>query len=113
MDSIQRNISEDIWNTEEDCECRVPRRGERIAELAMRTINGERQDQYGRPENSFAVIAGLWGAYLGRPVTPAEVADMMCLLKIAREVNGKGKKDNAVDLIGYSMIAASMRGYDV
>jgi hypothetical protein len=36
----------------------------------------------------------------------------MCLLKIARERGGKGKRDNLVDLIGYAALAARMRGYD-
>lgn len=92
-------------------------RGRRIAEEAIRTINGERQIQYGRPEDTFERIAHLWMAYLvdmgnGVAITPAMVADMMCLLKIARERGGKSKKDNYVDLIGYAMLGASMRGYD-
>lgn len=88
-------------------------RGRRIAEEAIRTINGERQDQYGNPEDTFQLIADLWSAYLGNPAIQAEqVADMMILLKIAREAGGKGKKDNMVDLIGYAMLGASMRGYD-
>jgi hypothetical protein len=93
-------------------------RGRIICEEALRTINGERQDQYGNPEDTFGKIAALWSAYLfsNDPIelriTPAMVADMMCLLKIAREKGGKGKKDNIVDLVGYAALAASMRGYD-
>lgn len=90
-----------------------PERGRMIAEEAIHTINGERQDQYGNPEDTFQLIADLWSAYLGNPAIQAEqVADMMVLLKIAREAGGKGKKDNMVDLIGYAMIGARMRGYD-
>lgn len=87
-------------------------RGRAICEEALRTINGERQDAYGHPEDSFKPIAALWEAYLGTKVTPPMVADMMCLLKIARENGGKGKRDNMVDLIGYAALAARMRGYD-
>lgn len=93
-------------------------RGRAICEEALRTINGERQGQYGAPEDTFKKIADLWTAYLfsndpiDLRITPAMVADMMCLLKIAREKEGKGKRDNAVDLIGYAALAASMRGYD-
>lgn len=92
-------------------------RGRVLCEEALKVINGERQDQYGRPEDTFARIAHLWMAYLtdvGTPVTidPAMVADMMCLLKIARERGGKGKKDNYVDAVGYAALAATMRGYD-
>lgn len=93
-------------------------RGRAICEEALKTINGERQDQYGNPEDTFKKIADLWSAYLfsgsGRVeiLTPDMVADMMILLKIARERGGKGKKDNMVDLIGYAALAARIRGYD-
>ena len=93
-------------------ECAKAERGRTICEDALKTINGERLDQYNHPENSFGKIAALWSAYLGIEVTPTMTADMMCLLKIAREFCGKGKRDNAVDLIGYAALAARMRGYD-
>lgn len=92
-------------------------RGRAICEEALKTINGERQDQYGNQEDTFRLIAHLWTAYLYSAalpimITPTMVADMMCLLKIAREKGGKGKRDNMVDLIGYAALAARMRGYD-
>lgn len=92
-------------------------RGRAICEEALSTINGERQDQYGNPEDTFGQIAHLWTAYLSGAghvtmITPPMVADMMCLLKIAREKGGKGKRDNMLDLIGYAALGACMRGYD-
>ena len=106
------------WNNFDDEQVTVKpvqqraERGRAICEEAIRTINGERQDAYGNPEDTFKQIAALWEAYLGTKVTPPMVADMMCLLKIAREAGGKGKRDNMVDLIGYAALAANMRGYD-
>ena len=91
---------------------RETQRGRIICEEALRTINGERQDQYGNPEDAFKQIAALWEAYLGTKVTPVMVADMMQLLKIARERHGTGKRDNLVDNIGYALLSAKMRGYD-
>jgi hypothetical protein len=112
-------MTQDEWNNFEDNEQvkmePAPKRTERgraICEEALRTINGERQDQYGNPEDTFKQIAALWEAYLGTKVTSSMVADMMILLKIARENGGKGKRDNMVDLIGYAALAANMRGYD-
>lgn len=90
---------------------RETQRGRALCEEALRTINGERQDQYGNPEDTFALIASLWGAYLGVDVKAENVADMMQLLKIAREKGGKGKRDNLVDNIGYALLGADMRGY--
>lgn len=92
-------------------------RGRAICEKALKTINGERQDKYGNPEDTFLQIGHLWTAYLSMGgdvihITPPMVADMMILLKMARETGGKGKQDNYVDLIGYAALAARMRGYD-
>lgn len=93
-------------------------RGRAICEDALKVINGERQDQYGNPEDTFKKIADLWTAYLfsndpiDLRITPPMVADMMQLLKIAREKGGKGKRDNLVDNIGYGLLAARIRGYD-
>lgn len=89
-----------------------PERGRAICEEALKTINGERQDAYGNPEDTFFRIACLWSAYLGREVEGSDVANMMILLKMAREKGGKGKRDNYVDLIGYAALGAAMRGYD-
>jgi hypothetical protein len=93
-------------------ECAKAGRGRIICEEALRVINGERQDAYGDPEDTFFRIACLWSSYLGREVEGSDVANMMILLKMAREKEGKGKRDNYVDLIGYAALGAAMRGYD-
>lgn len=92
-------------------------RGLSLMDEAFKTINGERQDAYGNPEDTFGIIAGFWQTYLkGRgmavEVNSLDVAHMMCLLKIARETGGKGKRDNIVDLLGYAAIAGCIAGYD-
>ena len=115
ISSLCSKMPVEDWNNEEqahDLKVKPKERGRVICEEALRTINGERQDQYGNPEGTFKQIAVLWEAYLGTKVTQPMVADMMCLLKIARERGGKGKKDNMVDLIGYAALGARMRGYD-
>lgn len=38
-----------------------------------------REEQYGSPEDSFGTIAGLWSIYLGREISPENVAIMMAL----------------------------------
>lgn len=73
-----------------------------ILEEAARIVTGERQNQYGDVEDSFGLIAGLWGDYLNHPVTSKDVALMMILLKVARKKGGKGKADNWVDIAGYA-----------
>lgn len=81
-------------------------RGAVLAE-AGRVINGERQDAYGNPEDSFTDIADLWGWYLGRPLLPSDVAMMMALLKFAREKH-QHKRDNIVDACGYLALYADI-----
>lgn len=91
--------------------------GERgkVLEEAMEIINGERQDVYGVPENSFKLIGEYWSTYLRNRKSPFNIVDavdvamMMTLFKIAREAN-QHKRDNLVDAAGYLGIYADMQG---
>ena len=82
-------------------------RGE-ILHAAEQCVSGQRQEDYGTPEDNFAIIAAFWSTYLGYPVDSKDVALMMALLKIARSVTGKGSPDNYVDLAGYAACAGEI-----
>lgn len=82
-----------------------------ILDAAKNIVNGERDQQYGTPEDSFMAIAELWTVYLEHGCVedngavllhPGDVAAMMALLKIARISTGQSKADNWVDLAGYA-----------
>ena len=74
-----------------------------ILEKAEQCVNGQREQDYGSPEDNFGVIADLWSVYLGdRNINPVDVAMMMALLKIARIRSGQGTDDSFVDLAGYA-----------
>ena len=79
----------------------------RILQEAHDIINGQRQTEYGNPEDSFNEIAFAWNWWLGERIggmtviTAADVAMMMTLFKAAREKCGAGKKDNIRDACGY------------
>lgn len=82
---------------------------------AMDVINGERQDSYGNPEDSHSLIAEYWSAYLGSVcgedftmLTPADVALMMVLFKVARMRGQTHHRDNYRDAAGYIGLAADM-----
>ena len=77
-------------------------------EAAMKCVCGERQDQYGTPEDNFGFIAKLWSLYIGRTVTAEDVAVMMALLKIARIKTGTATEDCFVDLVGYAACGAEI-----
>lgn len=74
-----------------------------LLETAIKTVCRDRQDQYGSAEDNFKCIAELWTTYLhGTTITPVDVANMMILLKVARNSTGSGKADNWVDIAGYA-----------
>ena len=80
---------------------------------AKRTICGERQDVYGSPEDSFAIIAEYWSTYLKNRVTDKDapldakdIAHMMILFKMARVQGQAPSRDSYVDICGYAGIAA-------
>lgn len=81
-----------------------------ILDKAKSIINGERQGTYGSPEDSFKVIANFWSSYLNTELTPHDVANMMILLKIARNAGGVYKDDNWIDICGYAAIGGELQG---
>jgi hypothetical protein len=91
------------------------KRGERLMEDAIQVINGDRQDQYGNPEDSFRDIAVRWEQYLkargkllyGEHINADDVAFMMADLKMARECH-QSKRDNRIDQVGYMGILDDM-----
>jgi hypothetical protein len=99
-----------------------------ILDEAKAIINGERQNTYGDPEDSFSLIADYWNVYINKiqrkmlidhgvdprdyellPMLHAkDIAMMMTLFKIAREQE-QGNRDNIRDASGYLGIAGDMQ----
>lgn len=81
------------------------KRSEVLARAAT-CVSGEREQDYGSPEQNFKTISLLWSVYLQRTprnyVNEVDVAAMLSLLKIARIASGNAKEDNWVDLAGYA-----------
>lgn len=73
-----------------------------ILQQADKCVNGQREQDYGTPEQNFQIIADLWSAYKGISFSAVDVAMMMSLLKIARIRSGGGTGDSFVDLAGYA-----------
>lgn len=68
-------------------------------------INKNRNTSYGEPENNFKRIAAFWSTYLGRKILPHEVADLMLLVKVARNMESPTNYDNTLDAIGYAALS--------
>ena len=81
-----------------------------ILDAAKKIVTGEREKQYGKPEDNFAIIAELWGTYTGYKFSPVDVAMMMALLKVARIKTGDYLPDNYVDICGYMACAGEIAG---
>ena len=79
---------------------------------AKACVCGQRENEYGSPENNFSTIALFWGIYKGVPFTENDVAMMMALLKIARIRTGTGTADSYVDLAGYAACGAEINTKD-
>lgn len=84
---------------------------EEILKCAKICVCGDREQDYGSPENNFELIGELWASYLRKKcvtpdadccILPTDVAAMMGLFKIARIATGHRKADNWVDLAGYA-----------
>jgi len=84
-------------NTEE-----TPVRVEALREAA-RIINGDRNKQYGGPEENFTNIAKIWEVIFQRPFTTEDVAMAMVGVKQARFVSISGfQPDTWIDIAGYA-----------
>ena len=91
-----------------------------ILDSALKCVNGDRDQQYGSPENSFKTIAEYWMSYLEAAgsvpdgvevyIRPRDVAAMLSLLKIARIATGAYKDDNWIDLAGYAACGGELDG---
>lgn len=80
---------------------------------AANLISGDRKKTHGEPEYNMAVSAGLLNAFLHNklkePLTSADIAMVMALMKAARIVSGGNHNpDDYIDLIGYTAIAGQI-----
>ena len=89
---------------------------EYILREAARIVCGDRNAQYGEPEDSFRAIAEFWETYVREEcvstgavvcIQEADVAMMMVLLKVARAIYGT-KADTYIDIAGYAACAGEI-----
>ena len=90
-----------------------------VLAAAKKCVCGEREQDYGTPEDNFTTIGLLWGVYLRAahpelqkilPINGIEakdVAAMMSLLKVTRIATGSSP-DSFVDLAGYAACAGEI-----
>ena len=82
---------------------------ESILQEAENLVNGDRAKAYGSATESFGRIANITNNLLtdeekkGHYITPIMVCKMLVALKLSRQVHAH-KRDNLVDLAGYSKL---------
>ena len=90
-----------------------------ILAAAEACVCGQREEDYGSPEDNFRTIAEFWQTYIkARCVSaggsvdmlPEDVSCMMILLKIARIAGGSGTKDCWIDAAGYAACGGEIAG---
>lgn len=110
-------IAETVEENSEDAKRRLTRAD--ILHAAEKCVCGQRETDYGTPEDNFETIAKLWETYLRRAcvdeaggvyIDANDVAMMMALLKIARIAAGGEKADSWIDLAGYAACGAECEG---
>ena len=110
-------IAETVEENSEDVKHKLTRAD--ILHAAEKCVCGQREQDYGTPEDNFKAIAELWSVYLDRIsvgkygnmiVDEKDVAVMMALLKIARIAAGGGKADSWIDLAGYAACGSECEG---
>lgn len=114
--ALERGLLPDNGNQE-----KAPDTRREILRAAERCVCGDRDQDYGRPENSFALIASLWEPIIReRCVSPGAdvavdavtVALLMAELKIARASTNEGRMDSWVDLAGYAACGGEIASND-
>ena len=89
-----------------------------ILAAAEKCVCGQREEDYGTPEDSFRLIAELWMPLIKACVPegtdvcvlPETVALMMALLKVARLIKSPEHLDSWVDLAGYAACGGEIAG---
>lgn len=81
-----------------------------VLDTAKQYVTKDREATHGDMEDNFQSIGMLWEQYFdyGWSFSPADVAVMMALLKIARLKSNKHNPDNYIDACGYMACAGEL-----
>jgi len=88
-----------------------------VLEKANEYVSIDRQSDHGNPENTFAIHAELWSAYLNAlqgstciKLRSEDVAAMMVLFKVGRVSQNIRHADTWIDIAGYAACGAELAG---
>lgn len=90
---------------------------EDILDEAKRITSTDRRADYGSMTEGHQIIADLWNPYIKKILAKKEnldafdISQLMILMKVARNTCNR-KRDNNVDIAGYSRCGAEMEGWN-
>ena len=82
--------------------------GNTLADKAIELVYGDRYETYGHPADVYQHVANLWSGYLREPISTEDVALLMVLFKVGREME-RHTDDNVVDAHGYLLVYERIR----
>lgn len=83
-------------------------KAQKILAQAADLVGGDRQADYGPPEENFNRIARLWSVVLKQPISAHQVALCMAQLKVARLIESPGHEDSWIDGAAYMGLGAQL-----
>jgi uncharacterized protein (DUF1015 family) len=96
----------DIYENEKVKEMDAMNKKEEVKSIlteAESIVNGDRNVQYGNPNEAFKEYSNILEATFGIKLTPAEICKVQIAIKLGR-LKYKHKRDSIVDLCGYAEI---------
>jgi hypothetical protein len=96
----------DIYEIEKVKEMDAMNKKEEVKSIlteAESIVNGDRDVQYGDPNEAFKEYSNILDATFGIKLTPAEICKVQIAIKLGR-LKYKHKRDSVVDLCGYAEI---------
>lgn len=75
---------------------------EDVLAKAAELISNDRLKHYGTPNENFNRIANIWSEIFKAPVTAAQVALCMAIVKVTRLIQTPDHEDSWIDLAGYA-----------
>lgn len=81
-----------------------------ILEEANHIVGGDRQNDYGTPEENWNRISNIASAMCEMDLTPEVCVKVLIATKLARTITSPLKRDNYVDLAGYAHILHRVAG---
>lgn len=87
-------------------ELKMARASKLLIDAAM-IVDGARQSEYGKPQESFEKLAALWSAYTSIDISPHDACVMMSLLKVSR-LAYKPDEDSSMDGAAYLALASEV-----